>query len=122
MQAATFLFLALLGIPPQAPPVHRPPPQAPPAWPLPPKLIKQSPPQKFVYAVATTWRRPDNDHTHTCAAKHTWDHTANPWHTCTCLVVGSDGKIRTCGLPQDVQDASRQMVTITTLVKVPVLP
>jgi hypothetical protein len=122
MKAATFFFLALLGIPPQAPPVHRPPPQAPPAWPTPPKVTKPAAPQRFVYGVATSWRRPDADHTHTCAAKHTWDHTANPGHTCNCLVVGRDGKIHTCGLSQYIQDPVRKMVTITTLVKVPVLP
>lgn len=40
-------------------------------------------------------------HTHTCANGHTWDHTANPTHRC-----------QFCGLAQNIQDRSPQLVTV----------
>lgn len=42
-------------------------------------------------------------HTHTDARGHTWDHSANPGHTCT--VAG-------CGLSQYVQDSYPRPVTV----------
>ena len=49
-----------------------------------------------------TFRSPVG-HTHTCAAGHTWDHRANPGHTCIAPVV-KDGKITQCGLYENDKD------------------
>jgi hypothetical protein len=49
-------------------------------------------------------------HTHTCANGHTWDHKANPGHTC-----------QFCGLSQNVQDRNPRPVSVvkTVMVAVP---
>lgn len=52
--------------------------------------------------LAVSYRAPIG-HTHTCASGHTWDHSANPGHTC-----------QTCGLSQYVQDKSPRPVTVIT--------
>ncbi len=53
-----------------------------------------------VATTTTTYRQP-RGHTHTCANGHTWDHDANPTHTC-----------RVCGLSQFVVDGGPRMVTV----------
>ncbi len=45
--------------------------------------------------------RPPIGHTHTCSNGHTWDHKANPTHTC-----------KFCGRQQFVQDTPARPVTI----------
>lgn len=51
------------------------------------------------YKTVTTTRAPIG-HTHTCANGHTWDHQANPTHTC-----------KICGLSQFTIDSRPRMVT-----------
>lgn len=85
----------------------------------------------FHFAVFTSWSKGNevestktlktygrfaNGHTHTCANGHTWDHDANPTHTCTCLVDDGTGdhvvSYRQCGLSQYVQDNRVKYVTV----------
>jgi hypothetical protein len=51
---------------------------------------------------STTGFRQPRGHTHTCTNGHTWDHDANPTHTC-----------KFCGLNQFVQDNRPRLVTVT---------
>lgn len=58
-----------------------------------------------------TLRSPQG-HTHTCAAGHSWDHTANSTHNCTFPVPDGSGGTRPCGLFQNRQDPVPQMVKL----------
>lgn len=72
----------------------------------PPKVAP--PPAAAVAATKTviTHRAPIG-HTHTCANGHTWDHQANPTHTC-----------QFCGKTQYVQDSGARPVTVLSKVQV----
>lgn len=60
-------------------------------------------------AVRTLTVRAPVGHTHTCRNGHTWDHQANPTHTC-----------QFCGASQYVVDPAPRMVTVQKVVQVPV--
>lgn len=62
------------------------------------KVVNKCPATKTVKAFAT---RPARGHTHTCSHGHTWDHDANPTHTC-----------QFCGMTQYVVDTPSRPVTI----------
>lgn len=63
---------------------------------------------QFQEVTRVSYRAPVG-HTHTCANGHTWDHSANPSHTC-----------RECGQSQYYQDTSPKMVRVVTRQRVPV--
>lgn len=62
-------------------------------------------------AAPTLTTRGPIGHTHTCANGHTWDHAANPSHTC-----------QFCGLSQFIQDPVARPVTIVAANPVPSAP
>jgi hypothetical protein len=87
MNAETALILAFVfGAP-------NPPPQ--------PAVLQYATVTKADVAKTATTRAPIG-HTHTCANGHTWDHAANPTHTC-----------QFCGLNQFVVDTRPRAVTVT---------
>lgn len=67
------------------------------------EVVNHCPAPAVIRIPALTTRAPVGSHTHTCANGHTWDHVANPTHTC-----------QFCGLTQYVQDRSPRMVTVRT--------
>lgn len=64
------------------------------------------PPTVRSFRTVQTTRAP-HGHTHTCAHGHTWDHDANPTHTC-----------QFCGMTQYVVDRSPRPVTVVRTVAV----
>lgn len=80
-------------------------PTAEPARRLPEAAVCQRPAKAAPVPSSTVPARPafraPRGHTHTCANGHTWDHDANPGHTC-----------QTCGLPQYVQDSVPRSVPV----------
>lgn len=95
-KAAIAIEIAKLSLRKSATPVAPVVPVAPP-----PKTVTVPPKPVVPTRTTATYRQPVG-HTHTCANGHTWDHQANPGHTC-----------KICGLQQFVQDPVARPVLVS---------